>query len=254
MIKLFRKIRQNLLLENKTGKYFKYAVGEIVLVVIGILIALQINNWNEQRIEKNDEQLVLLNLKEDFEYNHRVLDSLIALQISNKKLQFSILNHTGKKPKPKTEKEFNLILEAAMRLGEFYPRNGALDDLISSGKLKIIKNQSLRNSLSSWNPIVEQIKNREKFVLEVSDELDNLIQKKGSWLNVDAVSSSASAASNPFPKSGFDIDNRNLLNELEFENKIETIIIQTSTVINKQKEGSKLITEILKLIEKEIKQ
>ena len=49
MIKFFRKIRQNLLMENKTGKYFKYAIGEIVLVVIGILIALQINNWNENR-------------------------------------------------------------------------------------------------------------------------------------------------------------------------------------------------------------
>jgi len=49
MIKFFRKIRQNLLMENKTGKYFKYAIGEIVLVVIGILIALSINNWNERK-------------------------------------------------------------------------------------------------------------------------------------------------------------------------------------------------------------
>ena len=49
MIKFFRKIRQNLLIKNQTGKYFKYAIGEIILVVIGILIALQINNWNEQQ-------------------------------------------------------------------------------------------------------------------------------------------------------------------------------------------------------------
>lgn len=49
MIKFFRKIRYSLMSENKTGKYFKYAIGEIVLVVIGILIALQINNWNESR-------------------------------------------------------------------------------------------------------------------------------------------------------------------------------------------------------------
>ncbi|WP_204346702.1 hypothetical protein [Psychroserpens algicola] len=51
MIKFFRNIRQNLLSEGKTGKYFKYAIGEIILVVIGILIALQINNWNEKRKE-----------------------------------------------------------------------------------------------------------------------------------------------------------------------------------------------------------
>jgi len=47
MIKFFRNRRQNLIMENKTGKYLKYAIGEIILVVIGILIALQINNWNE---------------------------------------------------------------------------------------------------------------------------------------------------------------------------------------------------------------
>ena len=52
MIKLFRNIRQNLLSEGKTSKYLKYAIGEIVLVVIGILIALQINNWNSERQTK----------------------------------------------------------------------------------------------------------------------------------------------------------------------------------------------------------
>jgi hypothetical protein len=49
MIKFFRKIRQNSLSEGKTGKYLKYAIGEIILVVIGILIALQLNNLNENK-------------------------------------------------------------------------------------------------------------------------------------------------------------------------------------------------------------
>jgi hypothetical protein len=47
MIKFFRHIRRSLLEQNKMGKYFKYAIGEILLVVIGILIALSINNWND---------------------------------------------------------------------------------------------------------------------------------------------------------------------------------------------------------------
>ena len=67
MIKFFRKIRQNLLSEGKTGKYLKYAIGEIVLVVIGILIALQINNWNENRkatiVENNLVLTVIAELK-----------------------------------------------------------------------------------------------------------------------------------------------------------------------------------------------
>jgi hypothetical protein len=66
MLKFFRRIRQNLLMENKTGKYFKYAIGEIILVVIGILIALQINNWNENRKEKQKTQTYLKLLLEDF--------------------------------------------------------------------------------------------------------------------------------------------------------------------------------------------
>jgi len=49
MIKFFRKIRKNLLNEGKATRYFKYAIGEIILVVIGILIALRINNWNETK-------------------------------------------------------------------------------------------------------------------------------------------------------------------------------------------------------------
>ena len=69
MIKFFRKIRQNLLSENKFSKYFLYAIGEIVLVVIGILIALQINNWNENKKASNSEKSILIGLKSEFQNN-----------------------------------------------------------------------------------------------------------------------------------------------------------------------------------------
>lgn len=65
MIKFFRKIRQNLLAEGKTTKYLKYALGEIILVVIGILIALGINNWNESRKSQQAEKIVLNNIYEN---------------------------------------------------------------------------------------------------------------------------------------------------------------------------------------------
>jgi len=65
MIKFFRKIRQNLLMENKTGKYFKYAIGEIVLVVIGIIIALQINNWNDSRKDQKQAKTYLKGIVQD---------------------------------------------------------------------------------------------------------------------------------------------------------------------------------------------
>ena len=65
MIKLFRTIRKDLMEQNKTGKYFKYAIGEIVLVVIGILIALSINNWNETRKEKVVIETIYETVKND---------------------------------------------------------------------------------------------------------------------------------------------------------------------------------------------
>src|SRR6056297_1464225 len=65
MIKFFRKIRQRLLSENKFSKYLIYAIGEIILVVIGILIALQINNWNEGRKEFSKSKALLEEFKRD---------------------------------------------------------------------------------------------------------------------------------------------------------------------------------------------
>ncbi len=78
MIKFFRKIRQNLLSEGKTGKYLKYAIGEIILVVIGILIALQINNWNEDRKLQKEEIRILNNLQVDLQQTLIELESALV--------------------------------------------------------------------------------------------------------------------------------------------------------------------------------
>ena len=67
MIKFFRKIRTKLLSENKFSKYLIYVLGEIILIVIGILIALSINNWNENRKESKLEKIYLTGIKDDLE-------------------------------------------------------------------------------------------------------------------------------------------------------------------------------------------
>jgi hypothetical protein len=86
MIKFFRNIRQQLLMENKTGKpayrigrYLKYAIGEIVLVVVGILIALQINNWNNHRLNQQQEILLVSQLLEDTMADSLFINSRIQL-------------------------------------------------------------------------------------------------------------------------------------------------------------------------------
>jgi hypothetical protein len=104
MIKLFRQTRKNLLMENKTsksaspsGKYFKYAIGEIILVVIGILIALQLNNWNEGRNNRNTEIKTLsqlnIDLKSNLEEITEIREYLVLTNGSGKK----ILEHLDSK-------------------------------------------------------------------------------------------------------------------------------------------------------------
>ena len=88
MIKFFRQFRQNLINEGKTSKYLKYAIGEIVLVVIGILIALQINNWNENRKEKLQLKTALhsiyIDLVSDSLLIHNELPTVIVRHGKNK--------------------------------------------------------------------------------------------------------------------------------------------------------------------------
>lgn len=108
MIKFFRLIRKSLLEQNKMGKYFKYAIGEIVLVVIGILIALQINNWNErkQNREKVDKLLVKIqkDIKTDISQIQRLTeffrykDSIIQLVLNNKITREEYESPSSKQP------------------------------------------------------------------------------------------------------------------------------------------------------------
>ena len=92
MIKFFRHIRKSLLNEGKTSKYFKYAIGEIILVVIGILIALQINNWNENKKVKEKERQVLTEIISDLEFTLQDLDRVVNSRTNNLKRTINSIN------------------------------------------------------------------------------------------------------------------------------------------------------------------
>jgi len=97
MIKFFRRIRYNLMEKNKTGKYFKYAIGEIILVVIGILIALSINNWNEDRKELNRSKDFLNEFKKDLGKDTLGMNKVIKLvkkRIKFEKWALQRINYT----------------------------------------------------------------------------------------------------------------------------------------------------------------
>ena len=94
MIKFFRKIRYDLMEKNKTGKYFKYAIGEIILVVIGILIALQINNWNENRKALIKEIALYSSIVGDLEVDKDKLKVVLEGLKSFQNTQFQVFNES----------------------------------------------------------------------------------------------------------------------------------------------------------------
>ena len=146
MIKFFRHIRKQLLTEGKTGKYFKYAVGEIVLVVIGILIALQINNWNEERNTSRSEQVFLTQILKSLQsdlgrtnliYKNRALKKQEAIN--------SFLNNLNKDILPHDSILWPSFWDMTLTLSFIYDK-GAYESLKSKG-LEIIKNDTLRQKI-----------------------------------------------------------------------------------------------------------
>ena len=145
MIKFFRKIRQNLLSEGKTGKYLKYAVGEIILVVIGILIALQINNWNENnklQAKKQDYyQQLLADLKKDEEFSINTIEQFNKLreEYDNYRNEFYSKNLTVKEV---YEKLLNLNFESV----SITFSSNTTETLQNSGEIVLIPSE-IRNKL-----------------------------------------------------------------------------------------------------------
>lgn len=145
MIKFFRKIRLNLLSEGNTSKYFKYAIGEIILVVIGILIALSINNWNENRKNRLTESEYYCKLLVDFEIDRQNI--AVLYKESEHKIEISkrLLLELNNKNKDKSYLLNNYL--QGLRTNAFAPSKVTMTDIVSSGKLNLLTNDSLKNDL-----------------------------------------------------------------------------------------------------------
>lgn len=250
MIKFFRKIRLRMLRENRFTRYLFYALGEIILVVIGIIIALQINNWNELNKQNKLEQEALYNLKVDFQLNKTQLEDIILTAKGNIAKSVEILNHTG--DKDSGELLLDSLLIATVSGPIFNAQNGFLNDLINSGNLGILKNTALRSKLSSWEPHLEKLARKEFYLEGTESTLIEFVTKNGSWLNVDNYNLSNSKSDIGIPQSGFDVSNNQLLSSLEFENLVENVVIYYNITLTRQREILKLCDEILGLIELEM--
>jgi len=151
MIKFFRKIRQNLLSEGKTGKYLKYAIGEIILVVIGILIALQFNTWQLEKKDRQIEKTLLENIKSDLESDIQEYRNVKEFKISQNKSGLRLLQYIIDASKPLEDtlqfiNDFQLIVYFTVPSAN----RTSFDIATSTGYLNNITNDSLTNELSNY--------------------------------------------------------------------------------------------------------
>jgi hypothetical protein len=180
MIKFFRKIRQNLLLENKTGKYFKYAIGEIVLVVIGILIALSINNWNEERKERKLESKFIELLEQDLSADSENLAELVKTSDASVLSKNLILDYQDGKILKPDSLSTHFLRAVFHGIPSFVPNKGAIEDIQNAGGLSLIKNKAVSNQiLKLYNTYERFEKNTGQHYIENRDISRQLVFQKG---------------------------------------------------------------------------
>lgn len=145
MIKFFRKIRYNLIEKNKTGKYLKYAIGEIALVVIGILIALSLNNWNSNNKDLAYETKALKEIYKGLQLDHSALENFINNTEKGIK-SIKSLDSLLKEDMPPYTKELDTLFGAVYGFRFFSIEKANYEDL-KTNSLNLVKNDALRQQL-----------------------------------------------------------------------------------------------------------
>ena len=151
MLRFFNRIRRQLAKDNKFFQYSRYAFGEILLVVIGILIALQINNWNEERKDRQEEIYLLQSLQNEFQRNN--IELAVIKQRYHETLDASLRTINGLRQNNSSSSYIELkedIAKASFSLPVYYPIVNATNSIVSSGKLELIQSNELKNYLNQW--------------------------------------------------------------------------------------------------------
>ena len=173
MIPFYRKIRKKLSDDNKPMKYARYAIGEIALVVIGILIALSINNWNDERLREQDLKIYMNNLVEDLnsdinsltiwgyinQFRYNSLQHLLVLSGQNPtKFGYSLIVPKfeefnfweGSFPKEFDPDFIKITFQNSVLFGNIKPSLSTMEELRSNGLFSYIRNSQLKTSINNY--------------------------------------------------------------------------------------------------------
>lgn len=173
MIKFFRKIRQNLLMENKTSRYFKYAIGEIILVVIGILIALQINNWYENRKTKVEAEIFVAKIINDLAIDTLNINKLIKRSNESDNEISKFFNYYDSLTPNK--KNIDLLLDSIKKVSAYYmkyfPVNHTYKNMENSKNSDLLK-------IDQRDALISLVAEQDELNIIIDNSLNNAIEER----------------------------------------------------------------------------
>jgi hypothetical protein len=217
MITFFRKIRQQLLSQNRVTRYIAYALGEIFLVTIGILIALQVNTWNENRKNQNKEAGILKDLHREFLLNKESVRAAVEHHQTILEAINKILDEMGEPNPELSETQMDSLLNLTLDYENYSPSQTVIAELISSGNTTLISSDTLRTLIFQW---VNEIEDKNEGYQSLDAIGENLmtpyISKNGSMKNIDSFGILKGNGRSKFPSR-----NLALLQQVEFENQLD---------------------------------
>ena len=243
MIKFFRKIRYNLMETGKTGKYLKYAIGEIVLVVIGILIALQVNNWNENRSKFKEQSKTIENLNLELKSNLINLNTTIKLSELARNLTYTLLLSMNDSTTNKFKGEKLDSLLSKIHFPIWSRSNINLSSIQSSGNLNNVGNSELKNLIYGWISQIENVEYFEKKSDYAWQYYIDYIKKNGSWREIDKFGLGGEKGSQLIPS------NDHLLLSPEFENCLNELFIWETHKKGKYQETRERLIKLIEFTE-----
>lgn len=249
MIKFFRKIRRNLIIEGKTTNYLKYAIGEIILVVLGILIALQINNWNEQRKENNEETAVLKNLLENLTLAKQQSETFI---LEEENLKLSLINILGINSDKLISKSVvitdSIFENAVWDLQTNLPTFNTYNDLKNTNKLSLIKNKNIYKKFNDLELRINMLRDILEDRLNVHQiRIDDIVEKEVNFIPLIKYNISNVSVEKETPN-----DYSEILLKKQTRNLIGIKLSFTQDIIDYRQNLDKEIKELILLIKEEI--
>lgn len=241
MLKFFRKIRYDLMGKNKTGRYLKYAIGEIFLVVIGILIALQINTWNQNRVDRNEEKDIITKLHKDFKENKMIIKGFILTNKNEMNAQIELMKLIGASKEELVKHNLDSLFYISFGANELAFADNTLKNIMQSGQLNLLKNEDINVLLYKWNVLSEIRKIRmDKLDNWVNDKFIPYLLSKISFKEMDVMDNLKWSG-----KSKVKPEYYLLFQEVEFENYLDNSLWFHQQILERCDETEMLIDEII---------